>query len=167
MAEDINIGSDQLLTTGLAADDRVILTKAATGQQVASMTASGLAAALRPMIRDDYTSTGEWAVPGEFWPALSGSGKKQVYCRTFTGTFPSQVSGSYLELVLATNIENFSVVSGQLTSSSVTSFDAVWLTANRSQLRIYNSNLEFVIYSDTSTSVLGKPFMFTIKYTKR
>lgn len=38
MAQDINIGDDALLTTELADDDRITLTRAATGQQIASMT---------------------------------------------------------------------------------------------------------------------------------
>lgn len=82
---DKNMGSDALLTTELTDNDRVALTRAATDQQIATMTVKDFRAKLAGM---DYTSLTEHAIPGKFFMDFNGQ-LKQVYSRAFIGTFPA------------------------------------------------------------------------------
>lgn len=82
---DINIGSDALLVTTLNDNDRVTITRAATGQQVATITAANLRKSMRGV---DYSLLTEQIVPGVKWSDQNGV-QRQVYERIFKGTAPN------------------------------------------------------------------------------
>lgn len=90
---DINIGSDQLLTTTLNDNDRVTITKADTGQQVATMKVADFKATIGGR---DYSVLTEREVPGEYFLDVSGA-KKQIYTRTyvFDSSFAKYLYGTY------------------------------------------------------------------------
>ena len=101
---DINIGSDALLVTALNDNDRVTITRLATSQQVATMTVADFRTLLCGI---DYSMLTEQIVPGEFWIDNDGKTKKQVYRRTFVGSFNSTTATN---LVLAYGIRSYEVV---------------------------------------------------------
>ena len=166
---DINIGSDQLLTTTLSDNDRLTFTRAETGQQIATMTVGNF----RKNTAIDYTSLTERIVPGEFWASPNSSTKKQVYIRTFIG-----VLGSTKRLVLATGIDSANVerscilnTSGQkveigyITRVYQGAINEVYGTSLVSALATAEGEL-ILIWGNAGELADNTPFSITFKYTK-
>lgn len=160
---DINIGSDQLLTTTLNDNDRLTFTRIETGQQIATMTVGDF----KKAIVIDFSSLTEQKIPGEFWVDADGTTKRQVYQRTFIGTTNSAAGGFS---VLTSGVKAFNVecsnVFGGTSSFPIAFVNYSGGTFGRDYLyQIYNSTGTIILamYGETVTN---RPYVITLKYTK-
>lgn len=116
----------------------------------------------------------EQEVPGEFWPGSDGVTVKQVYCRTFYGTTPSEftMGGSFpttfpyiARILFAGGLESFSIVHAWIRNpnykpgSFLAEPDLQWDMAPSAQ--------GLVLYSKNATGGLtSRPYLITIKYIR-
>lgn len=178
---DISIGSDGLLTTTLNDNDRVTITRAETGQQVATMKVSDFRASLCGM---DYSALTEQAVPGEFFVDRSGN-RKQVYGRRMKLSATLIQADTQVCVYFYTIIAN---VSGVIDVSGILSIPYTGGGANEGDVLIYTMSGAYIqnehyrcqlyVYSQTNTvnlvveayhpGALGKTVTadFFVKYIK-
>jgi|GEM_PF-4071714 len=123
----------------------------------------------------DYSPTTEQAVSGEYWLAMDGVTRKQVYCRTLKGSTRSYFGNSKLRdcnfgysqlITMPCAVENLSVVNAWIgqpsykPSSSLMKDEYQWEIAPAPDMGV------MLFFRVQDGALNDSPYQITIKYTK-